>query len=199
VFTQSRFLLIAGPSGAGKSVVAKEFEWAYAFAHIDIDQDVGRTHGFELNGLPAEWHKDISVLDFNQLMMGLRNLVTEHGQRGAVISIPTSHVFTADQLDTAFGAGLSPVLLWGTEEQCIEARRMRSKVNRKRFNDEDVERFRRKNRKTFDTYSRSEYDQYRIEMFRPNGGPHWPVEHNVAAIIQLLGWSISPKRNPGPH
>ncbi|HZI88295.1 MAG TPA: hypothetical protein VFD48_15790 [Pyrinomonadaceae bacterium] len=36
-------------------------------------------------------------------------------------------------------------------------------------------------------------DQYRIEMFRPNGGPHRPVEHNVAAIIQLLGWSLKPE------
>ncbi|HZI88296.1 MAG TPA: hypothetical protein VFD48_15795 [Pyrinomonadaceae bacterium] len=128
------FLLICLPVWAGKSVVAKEFEGAYSFAHIDIDIDVGPTHGFELNGLPAEWDKDISVIDFSQLMVELHNLVTER-QRGAVISIPTTHVFTADQLDTAFSAGLSPVVLWGTEEQCIEARRRRSKVNRKRLND----------------------------------------------------------------
>lgn len=56
------------------------------------------------------------------------------------------------------------------EKTCVEARRL-VLVNRKRFNDEDVERFRRKNRKTFETYSRSEDDRYRIEIFRPNGGP----------------------------
>ena len=179
-------LLVLGPSGVGKSEISKNIQNAYSFLHVDIDQDRDSKHGFELNDFPAQWDRDVTLIDFMQLAEEIQRRVTQQSRTGAIISVPTIHVFSAQQLDTACSSGLSPVVLWGTEQQCIQARRTRSKRNRKRFNEKDVERYQRKNKRTFETYSRSEYDQYRIVVFSPDG-PHWPLEHNVGAIMHRIG------------
>jgi adenylate kinase family enzyme len=187
-------LFVLGPSGAGKSVVSKAFHRSYSFLHVDIDQDRDSKHGFELNHFPAQWDRDISLIDFTQLGREIQRRITQQAHAGAVISVPTTHVFSSIQLVMAYRAGLSTVVLWGTEQQCIQARRVRSKKNRKRFNEKDVERYKEKNRRTFETYSRSEYDRYRIEVFCPYNGTHWPLEHNLSVIMQQTGWSLRSSR-----
>lgn len=183
-------LFVLGPSGVGKSEISKAFQKAYSFLHVDIDQDRDSKHGFELNNLPAQWDMDITLIDFMQLAKEIQRRVTQQSCAGAVLSVPTTHVFSSQQLEMASCAGLSPVVLWGTKEQCVQARKVRSKKNRKRFNEKDVERYQRKNKRTFETYSRSEYDQYRIVVFRPDGGSHWPLEYNLGAIMYQTGWFL---------
>ena len=186
----SPILFVLGPSGSGKSEISKAFQECYSFLHVDIDQDRDSKHGFELNNFPAQWDRDVSLIDFTQFALEIQHRVTQQTAAGSVISVPTIHVFSSDQLAIASRAGVWTVILWGTEQQCIQARRTRSKKNKKRFNEKDVERYLRRNRRTFETYSRSEYDQYRIVVFHSDGGPHWSVEHNLANIIQRTGWSL---------
>ena len=186
----NRILFVLGPSGVGKSEISKAFQETYSFLHVDIDQDRDSQHGFELNHLPAEWDKDIALIDFTQLATEIQRRIAQQSRVGAVVSVPTTHVFSSQQLKIAGNAGLSPVVLWGTEQQCIQARRERSKKNRKRFNEKDVERYQRKNRRTFETYSHPEYDPYRIVVFSPDGGPHRPLEYNLMSIMHRTGWFL---------
>lgn len=172
-------IFIIGPSGVGKSCVSKGIEETYSFLHIDIDQN----HGFETNGLPAEWDKDISIIDFALLAADVCDRLTVKQRDGAVLSFPTIHVFSSQQLETASLVGISTVVLWGTEEHCIESRKARSRINRVRFNVKDQERYRRKNSRSFETYARSEYANFRIEAFRPDGS-RWSLEHVLALIME---------------
>jgi hypothetical protein len=183
-------LFVLGPSGVGKSEISKAFQECYSFLQIDIDQDRGSIHGFELNNFPAQWDRDVSLIDFRHLAIEIQHRITQQSHAGTIISVPTTHVFSSDHLLMASRAGISPIILWGAEQQCIDARRARSKKNRKRFNEKDVERYLRKNRRTFETYSRPEYDRYRVIVFRPDGGSHWAVEHNLANIIQRTALSL---------
>jgi shikimate kinase len=142
-------LFVLGPAGVGKSDVSKAFQENCSFLHVDIDQDRDSKHGFELNDFPAQWDRDIRLIDFSQIAREIQRRVTQQSHAGAVISVPTIHVFSSQQLAMASSAGLSTVVLWGTEQQCIQARHIWSKKNRKRFNEKDVERYKTKNSKTF--------------------------------------------------
>jgi predicted Zn-dependent protease len=73
-------------------------------------------------------------------------------------------------------------VLWGTEERCLEARRVRQMKRIKRFNEHDLKRYQRKNRRTFETYARPEYADFRIETFQPDGS-RWPREHILKLIM----------------
>ena len=168
-------LFILGPSGVGKSFASKGLEEEHAFLYLDIDQH----RGFEVNGFPPEWDKDLSRVDFAQLATAVRSSVAVKERAGAVLSFPTIHVFTSEQLEAAFRVGISTVVLWGTEEWCIEARRVRSKRNRRKF---DLRRYQEKNRHSFETYARPEYANVRVEAFRPDGS-RWPLEHFLDLIM----------------
>ena len=171
----AKIILVLGPSGVGKSCVAKELENQHSFMHIDIDQN----HPFQANGFPAEWDNDIRNVDFVQLASIISDRLANEGRSAAVVSFPTVHVFSVQQIQSATSVGISAVVLWGTEANCIEARSKRAKTNRVRF---DLERYKRKNQPTFETYAQSDYAPYRIETFQPDGS-RAPIERIVAAII----------------
>jgi len=146
--------------------------------HIDIDQN----HPFQANGFPSEWDNDIRNVDFTKLASFVRDRLASEGHSSAVVSFPTVHVFSVQQIQTAAIAGISTVVLWGTEANCIEARRKRAKDNRVKF---DLERYKRKNQPTFETYAQSDYAPYRIETFKPDGS-RVPIERIVVAIIERM-------------
>jgi len=171
----SPVLFVLGPSGVGKSCVSKGLEEDYLFLHLDIDQN----RGFEVNDFPAEWDEDISRINFAQLATSVHRRVAVEHRAGAVLSFPTIHVFSPQQLKAASRVGISTVVLWGTEERCIDARRVRAKKNRVKF---DLVRYQRKNRESFETYAQSEYAHLRLEAFRPEGS-RWPREHLLALIM----------------
>lgn len=174
-------LFVLGPSGVGKSSISKGLEKHHRFLHIDIDKNRNRIRGFELNHFPAEWDEDINGIDFAALATEIYRRVTIKQSAGAVVSFPTIHVFSAEQLEAAFRVGITTVVLWATQEQCIEARRKRGQEKgRKPFSVDD---YKKKNRGSFEAYARSEYGQYRIEVFRPDGSSHWPSEHVLALIM----------------
>lgn len=168
-------LLMLGPSGVGKSCVSTRLTNQRSFLHFDIDKN----HGFQANGFPAQWDNDIGNINFAELANIVRDRLLAEGRHAAVVSFPTVHVLNMKQLKSAADAGILPVVLWGTETHCINARRARAKKNRVRF---DLERYKRKNRRTFETYARSEYAPFRIETFQPDGS-RWPLEKTLATII----------------
>ena len=165
-------LAILGPSGVGKSCLCKTLTTDDSFLHIEFDGN----HPWESQGFPPEWDRDLSQVDFALVASIVRNQVDPGSRDAAVLSFATIHVFTAMQLERARAEGIVPIILWGTEDQCIAARIERSKKHRVRFNTADQVRYRRTNRDTFKAFSSSRYAAYRVEAFRPDGG-RWPPEH----------------------
>lgn len=174
-------IFVLGPSGVGKSYVSKALEEDYSFLHFDID----RTCGFNSNGLPAEWDEDISQIDFTNLATLVRSRLAIEQRPAAVLSFPTVHVFSPQQLEDASHVGISTVVLWGTEERCLEVRRERQTKRIGRFNQSDLKRYRQKNRRTFETYANTAYTDFRVEAFQSDGS-RWPREHILAIIAKEI-------------
>ncbi len=166
-------IFLLGPSGVGKTFVATGLEKYYSFRHFIIHE-----RGFEANDLPAEWDQRPDQIDFANLGTTIRNRLAVE-QRGAVLSIPTTQVFTRQQLEAASRAGITPVVLWGTEKRCLEARRVRQMARVGWFDEQD---YRRKNGRTFETYARIEYNDLRIETFQPEGS-RWPREYILKLVM----------------
>ena len=171
-------IFILGPSGVGKSYVAKALKEDYAFLHLDIDQN----HGFERNGFPKEWDKDFSKLDCAQVATHVRTSVAAQQRNGAVLSFPTAHVFSTQQIRDASRVGISTIVIWGPQESCLEVRRERQTKRIGRFSERDLEHYRRTNRRTFEIYARAEYAGFRVVAFRPDGS-RWPREHLLELIL----------------
>jgi hypothetical protein len=174
-------IFILGPSGVGKSYVSKALEEDYSFLHLDIDKKCG----FNANGFPAEWDEDSCKINFANLATVVRSRLAVEQHAAAVLSFPTVHVFSPQQLEDASRVGISTVVLWGTEERCSEVRRGRQMKRIGRFNSKDLERYQRKNRTTFETYARPEYADLRVAAFQPDGS-RWPREHILALILGRL-------------
>ena len=171
-------LLVLGPSGVGKSTVSKWIETEFQFLHLDI----GRNRGFARNGLPSDWDVCISRIDFALLATLVLQRIDSEKRAGAVLSFPTVHVLTREQIDVASRVGITTVLLWGTEERCVHARSERSRKKGIAFG---IARYRRKNGPSFETYVKSEYDNFRFEAFRPDGS-RWPRDHVMEVIRRLV-------------
>jgi hypothetical protein len=171
-------ILVLGPSGVGKSTVSRWIKKEFQFLHLDID----KPRGFARNGLPADWDECISRIDFARLATFVLQRVDSKKRAGAVLSFPTEHVLTREQIDAASGVGITTVVLWGTEERCIQARSERSRKKGIAFG---LARYRRKNGPSFETYKRSEYDDFKFEAFRPDGS-RWPRDHVMEVIRRLV-------------
>lgn len=171
-------IFIFGPSGVGKSYVSEALKEDYELMHFDIDKN----RGFERNGFPKEWDTDFSKLDCAQLATQVRTRIAAQQRKGAVLSFPTAHIISNQQIEAASRVGISTIVLWGSEERCLDIRRIRQTNRIGRFNEGDVERYKRLNKPTFETYARSEYADFRIEAFQSNGS-RWPRKQLLELIL----------------
>ena len=169
-------ILIIGPSGVGKSYVSGllEREWSFHYWRI---------YSFESNGLPSSWDGRGELVDMPRL------ITAAHTRRaiaiGYVVSIAPEDVFEVRQLFEARTLGATPVVLWGTPDQCVQARKERSRINRKRFNEKDMPRYWRKNTAAFEAYGRAQYAEFRENAFQPDGS-RWHDEHWLERIKSRL-------------
>jgi hypothetical protein len=157
-----RVFLVLGPSGVGKSHVSGllEREWALF---------CWRIYNFAANGFPSESDGHGAQVDVARLLAEVHVRRAAQGAAGAVVSIAPEDVLQPRQLIEARDLGATPVVLWGTPDQCVQARRERSKKNRKRFNEKDMPRYWQKNHAAFEAYRGPEYSEFRVEAFRPDG------------------------------
>jgi hypothetical protein len=166
--------LVLGPSGVGKSYVSGLLarEWALFYWRI---------YNFEANGVPSEWDGHGEQVDVAMLMAAVHARRTAQGAAGTVVSIAPEDVLEPRQLIEARDLGATPVVLWGTPDECVQARSERSKKNRKRFNEKDMPRYWEKNSAAFEAYCRPEYLDFRVEAFRPDGS-RWLDEEWVERV-----------------
>jgi hypothetical protein len=151
-------VFVAGPSGVGKSDISARVAAALQFRLLEIDSGGGMTG----HGLHTQWNRFSHHLDPASLALALRNLVAEADRAGAVLDFPSTVVFSREMIDAARAVGIRTVVLWGPEELCKKARRERD-------GELDERRYDRSNRRAFDTYGGSDYDDVRVEAFSPDG------------------------------
>jgi hypothetical protein len=156
-------IFVLGLSGVGKTVTAKELSKDYSLLHIDIDRKGG---GFAKAGFPPEWDEDVRRVDFALLCAGVRSCLGDQHQ-GAILSFPPTYRFRREQLDVASTHGVGFVVLWGALERCWDVRRERQEKNKGTTPDHAD--YLRKNRPTFEMYEGTEYDEFKVEAFRPDG------------------------------
>lgn len=156
-------IFLLGPSGIGKSYLSAMLEKnKFLYVHIDTDS---RERTFAANGFPSEWDGDFHKVNLAHLVSEIRDrLNNEHA--GAVISFPTVYVFTSEKLVEAEQLGVTPVVLWGKQEDCIQAAKKRIEKKGRTFN---LPRYERLNGPTFLAYGRPEYDSFRVDAFREDG------------------------------
>jgi len=126
-------ILVVGPSGVGKSHVSGLLERSWGFHYW-------RIYNFKENGLPPEWDGHGERVDMSMLIAAAHTRRDEAPAAGIVISIAPEDVLGQRQLFEAQTLGATPVVLWGTPDQCVQARTERSRINRKRFNEKDMPR-----------------------------------------------------------
>ena len=173
-------IFLLGPSGIGKSylfeMLAKN---KFLCVHIDTDS---RKRTFAANRFPSEWDDDFHNVNLARLVGELQDrLDNEHA--GAVVSFPTLYVFTPEKLVEAAQLGVTPVVLWGKQEDCIRAAEKRIEKKGKRFN---LPRYERLNKPTFQAYGRPEYDAFRVEAFQEDGS-RYPNEKWLTRIMERTG------------
>jgi hypothetical protein len=163
---------ILGPSGVGKSCVCHVLARHHSFLHVEFD----RNHPWKSNGFPADWDEEVGRVDFSLVAVEVQARIIKGQRPAAVLSFATIHMFSHEQLVQATAAGITPIILWAAEDQCINARAARSRNNRVRFNDADQNKYRIKNRLAFEAFAGEAYAPYRMEAFQPNGA-RWPPDH----------------------
>lgn len=176
--TLAPVIFVVGPSGAGKSKVSMWIETDLQFLHLKID----RNQGLKANGIREEYHQFSSKLNVAPLAACLRERIAAANRSGAVLSFPSTRILTREQIDIAKGADICSVILWGPLEFCREVRRERERGRGRTL---DEIRYEIANRKTFDTYGRSEYADLRIEGFQSDGS-RWDHDIMMALIRRKI-------------
>ena len=173
-------IFLLGPSGSGKSYLSKLLE-KDKFLYVHIDTDSGR-RTFVANGFPSEWDDDFHKVNLAHLVGELRDRL-DNEDEGVVVSLPTVHVFTPEKLVEAAQLGVTPVVLWGKQEDCIRAAEKRIHKKGRPFN---LHRYKRLNGPTFRAYGSPEYGAFRVEAFREDGS-RYPDEEWLARIMECTG------------
>lgn len=169
-------IFVFGPSGVGKSYLSKMLEESkFLYVHIDTDRSSMRT--FTANGFPSEW-EDYHKIDFKKLESNLRNRLDD-SHVGIIVSFPTEYVLSQKIFIEIKELGVTPLILWGTYENCVQAATKRIEKKGRKFNSD---RYKKKNELAFRTYSCPEYDAFRLEAFREDG-LRYPDEEWLALIM----------------
>jgi hypothetical protein len=173
-------ILIIGPSGVGKSYVSGLLERAWRFLYW-------RIYSFKKNGLPSAWDGRGGLVDMRVLITAAQTRRAEAIATGIVVSIAPEDVFEPRQLSEARTFGATPVVLWGTPDQCVKARKERSRIHHKHFDEKDMPRYWRKNNGAFEAYGSVQYTDFREGAFQRDGS-RWPDEHWLQRInLRLAG------------
>lgn len=170
-------IFLFGPSGVGKSYLSKMLK-KNRFLHVHIDTDSGK-RTFAANGFPSEWDDDFHKVNLAHLVGALRDRIDSE-DAGAVMSFPTVYVITPDKLVEAAQIGVTPLVLWGKQEDCIWAAKKRIAKKGREFN---LSRYERLNGPTFRAYGCPEYDSFRVEAFQGDGS-RYPNEKWLTLIME---------------
>lgn len=170
--------MLLGPSGAGKSTLGQALS-SEDWLHIELDQWPAGD-GVDLYGLRPEWN----VLHDRHLPGALAVELARRAQAtnasGVVLSLPSRVLFEPGVLADCHGAGMAPVLLFGSREDCLRAflrREQRSGrgLGAAHWDGNNPHQVR---------FASQEYARYRVEAFRDHA--HRPLREITDEILNRI-------------
>ena len=156
--------LVTGLSGTGKTDLSNWMVRECGFLHFDGDIRDG--NGIDFCNLRSEWNQFWERNDASRLAETLNARSLDAGSNGALLSLPSTAVFTPERLQATKAVGIETVLLFGRPEHCIGAYLERERMIGSSLTEDD---WRRNNQHVYDQYSATDFDQVRIKAFNPNG------------------------------
>ena len=123
-------VFLLGPSGSGKSTVAETLRDVHGYLHLEMDRGVA-DDVFALEGLRSLWNEFMERNDPAALAAEIRGRVLSSRRKGAVVSFPSTIVFSAEQIQAAKPHSLCIAVLYGTRADCLASfLRRESALNR---------------------------------------------------------------------
>jgi adenylate kinase family enzyme len=123
-------VFLLGPSGSGKSTVAEALRDRFGYLHVEIDRGV-EADVFELEGLRVPWVEFLEQNNPSGLAGEIRRRLLSSRSKGAVVSFPSTIVFSEEQIQAANQHGICVAVLYGTRADCLAAfLRRESALNR---------------------------------------------------------------------
>jgi hypothetical protein len=105
-------ILAVGPSGVGKSYISGVLKQARGF-------DYWKIYKFAENKLPSAWDGRRELIDIPTLIAAARTRMAATAAPGIVVSLAPESVLELRQLFEARALGATPLVLWGTPDQCV--------------------------------------------------------------------------------
>jgi hypothetical protein len=119
-------IFLLGPSGAGKSTLAAAIRDKFGALHVEIDRHP--QDGIDVEGLRAEWDTLWIRGDARVLAIQIRSRTEVAAARGTVLSFPSGVILSDSQIVSALCEAITPVVLYGTRDDCLQAFLTREEV-----------------------------------------------------------------------
>ena len=113
-------MFLLGPSGAGKSKLSEWVAEDTGFLHIEIDRWPDGD-GIDLAGLRNDWNTYLESGDPSRLAAAIRKRIRNARKQGAILSFPSTLVLAVPQMKAAEEHGIRPIVLYGTDADCLGA------------------------------------------------------------------------------
>ena len=111
-------VFLLGPSGSGKSTVAETLRDVHGYLTLEMDRGV-TDDVFALEGLRSLWDEFMERNDPAALAAEIRRRILSSRRKGAVVSFPSTIVFSVEQIQAASRHGLCIAVLHGTRADCL--------------------------------------------------------------------------------
>jgi hypothetical protein len=168
-------VIVFGPSGVGKSTVPQELT-RQNWLHFESDVPSGRD-GVTEAGLRSEWDGLYCRQQPDQFSAALETRAKAADRLGAVVSLPSLILFASSVLASCQQTGLTPVILFGSRDDCLRA-----------FVDRECRTGRNLSVAHWDAnnlqqsaFGSQEYAAFRIEAFRDHA--HRPLRELIDEIV----------------
>jgi len=171
--------LVIGLSGAGKTQAC---EWMVHEGFLHLDGDVRDQNGIDLLGIRSEWNQFWNGGNPQNLAAVLRERAEEAKAAGALLSLPSTALFTSDRLTSARDVDLRTIMLFGPPADCIRAFLKREQKMRKPMSEAD---WHSNNDHVYDRYVDPVFDIVRLNAFKPDHS-RWSREELVNILKARL-------------
>lgn len=168
--------LLLGPSGAGKSTIGTALAQSTGMLHIELDK--WQSDGVDAAGLRIEWDAFYELKRPERIAFELARRAVAGGYKGTVATLPGLVILPVSLMKNAQKAGLSPVILYGSSADCLNAFLRREKTSTRGL---DAAYWERNNTHTHVAHSRPEYEPYRVKAF--SRGVHRTIKALLADVL----------------
>jgi hypothetical protein len=173
--TDGPLIFILGPSGSGKSTIGQWLSEDFDLLHIEVDRWPDGD-GIDLAGIRTEWDLYING-STSPLVSMLSSRVRQAAKSGAVLTFPGGLVPSSALIIASREAGITTVVLYGSDAECLDAFLAREEATGRRLR---ADHWIRNNSDSYALFSLPKYAPWRLAAFQPDG------RRSRAAIVEEI-------------